>query len=144
MAKPGRKPKPSGNAGAENVSGYFRRVFKERPDLLSGSSNAQLFDRWLKDNPGEKEVPKRIKAILFNVKSVLRQKGRKRRAAKEARQPMAFASAGHRAPNEKLEVLEAEIDEALTMAKNLGREALADVIKLLRRARNQVVWKLGQ
>jgi hypothetical protein len=32
----------------------------------------------------------------------------------------------------------------LTLAKNLDREGLANVIGLLRRARNEVVWKMGE
>src|SRR5947209_2293748 len=122
MAKPGRKPKPSDNGAAENVSGYFRRVFNERPDLLSGSSNSQLYDRWLKDNPGQKEVPKRVKAILFNVKSVLRKHGRKRRGARHAGQPAQGAAVSAAMPRtyvQKLEALEEQIDECLTIAKNV-------------------------
>ncbi|HEV3256986.1 MAG TPA: hypothetical protein VG013_08920 [Gemmataceae bacterium] len=144
MAKPGRKPKSSDKESGANVSAYFRRVFRERPDLLSGSSNSALFDRWLKDNPGEKEVPTRIKQSLFNVKSVLRKKGRMKRAAKQPAQALAVVPASPRTPNQRLESLEERIDESLTMARTLDREGLADVIKLLRRARNEVVWKMGQ
>jgi hypothetical protein len=43
-----------------------------------------------------------------------------------------------------LEALEEQIDECLTFAKRLDREGLQDVIVLLRRARNAVVWKAGQ
>ena len=77
MAKSGRKPAGDG----ESVSGYFRNVFEERPELLEAHSNDELFLRWLKDHPGEKEVPKRIKASLFNIKSVLRSKQRRKPAS---------------------------------------------------------------
>jgi hypothetical protein len=30
------------------------------------------------------------------------------------------------------------------LAKHLDREGLGEVIRLLRRARNEVVWKMGQ
>ena len=43
-----------------------------------------------------------------------------------------------------LESLEEQIDECLTLAKNLDREGLSSVINLLRRARNEVVWKVGE
>jgi len=43
-----------------------------------------------------------------------------------------------------LDALEEQIDECLTLAKNLDREGLANVIGLLRRARNEVVWKMGE
>jgi hypothetical protein len=36
------------------------------------------------------------------------------------------------------------IDDCLTAAKKMDREGLDDVIRLLRNARNGVVWKLGQ
>jgi hypothetical protein len=40
--------------------------------------------------------------------------------------------------------LEESIDDCPTQAKNLDREELDSIIKLLRRARNEVVGKLGQ
>src|SRR5579859_3932531 len=88
MAKRGRPKKvtttPTTPAAApaqgngETPSGYFRRVFKENPQLLGSKSNNALFSRWLADHPGQTEVPKNVKGILFNIKSVLRKKGRKK------------------------------------------------------------------
>jgi hypothetical protein len=43
-----------------------------------------------------------------------------------------------------LEVLEEQIDECLLAARTLDRQGLESVINLLRRARNEVVWKMGQ
>jgi hypothetical protein len=43
-----------------------------------------------------------------------------------------------------LELLEEQIDDCLILAKHLDREGLDSVIKLLRRARNEVDWKVGQ
>src|SRR6266850_6317938 len=71
------KAKANAKASAETVSGYFRRLFQENPKLLDGRSNEELLGRWLKDHPGEKEVPERIKNSLANVKSVLRTRERK-------------------------------------------------------------------
>ncbi|HEV3255272.1 MAG TPA: hypothetical protein VG013_00195 [Gemmataceae bacterium] len=140
----GGSASPAANGAAENTSGYFRAIFKERPDLLRGTSNAELLERWHKDHPGEKEVPERIKQILSNVKSVLRRKGRKKRAAKQAGQPVEAVAVAPATAGRKLDKLEEYIDECLTMAKNLDRQGLEGVIKLLRRARNEVVWKIGQ
>src|SRR4051812_35710494 len=33
-------------AGAETISGYFRRLFKENPNWLEERSNQALLDRW--------------------------------------------------------------------------------------------------
>jgi hypothetical protein len=132
--------------GAETVSSYFRRVFAENPKLLKSRSNEELLQRWLADHPGEKEVPRRVRQNLANIKSVLRKKGRKRGRRQEAEQtetadaivtPVRRSSRG-------LEQLEEQIDECLTAAKVLDREGLGHVIRLLRQARNEVVWKLGQ
>jgi hypothetical protein len=142
------------NQGGGSVGGYFKAIFRENPKLLKTRSNAEVLKRWQDDHPGEPEVPQRIKNILSNVKSVLRQKSRKRKQkAKPAGEPTAVAVA---VPVPVVAVVEAvsviagfeqleeQIDDCLTLAKNLDRAQLADVIHLLRRARNAVVWKLGQ
>lgn len=138
--------------GGESISGYFRKVFKENPKLLTGRSNDELLQRWLKDHPGETEVPKKVKANLSNIKSVLRKKGRKgRRSAAPAAGTGSISAHGLTASKTRgvrgvrgLEQLEEQIDDCLTLAKNLDREGLADVISHLRTARNRVVWKTGQ
>jgi hypothetical protein len=132
--------------GGESVSGYFRKVFAESPKLLKTRSNEEVLQRWLKDHPGEKEVSAQVRNSLMNVKSLLRKKGRKRvRRQEEERER---ATGVKPAPRTKvanaLEQLEEHIDECLTAAKLLDREGLAHVIRLLRQARNEVVWKLGQ
>ena len=63
----------NGQPEGENISGYFRKVFGENPKWLEGRSNDEVLARWLKDHPGETEVPKRVKQNLSNVKSNLRQ-----------------------------------------------------------------------
>jgi len=40
--------------------------------------------------------------------------------------------------------LEEQIDDCLALAKEMDREGLVSVIALLRRARNEVVWKMGE
>ncbi len=145
-----KKAQPSGaeqsKADGESIQGYFRRIFKEKPKLLRERSNAELLKRWLTDHPGETEVPGRVKSGLANLKSVLRSKGRKRKAARaEAAGPLATVAAKRPAPpRTKLEKLEELIDDALIFARTLDREGLEDVILHLRKARTAVVWKMGE
>src|SRR5262245_54348235 len=70
--------------GGESIAGYFRNVFKENPKLLKERSNDELYRRWLADHPGHAEVPPNVKVGLQNIKGVLRQKLRDRKAAKRA------------------------------------------------------------
>jgi hypothetical protein len=149
MAKTNARPTPPKEQ--ESVAGYFRKVFKENPKLLWGQSNQELLRRWLADHPGEKEVPDRVKWSLSNIKSVLRKKGRKRKAKAQPAQAITTAASPAEAmPTaakkavRSLEPLEEQIDDCLSLARHLDREGLDSVIKLLRRARNEVVWKLGQ
>ena len=137
---------PGQGGEPENISGYFRKVFAENPRWLDSRSNDQLFLRWLKDHPGETEVPEKVRQNLSNVKSVLRKHGRKKaaRAEKAGRPVEVTPSDAHRKGSRRLEALEEQIDECLTLAKGIDRERLANVIALLRRARNEVVWKSGE
>jgi hypothetical protein len=134
-----------GQPGKESISGYFRRVFQENPKLLNERSNRALLQRWLSDHPGEK-VSGSVKAGLSNIKSVLRSKGRKSAARKSSAEHKSAGSAAPAAVRRPrgLAPLEEAIDECLMMARATDREGLEVVIDLLRRARNQVVWKMGQ
>jgi hypothetical protein len=132
----------------ETLTGYFRRILGENLRLLKGRSNEELLSRWKADHPGQ-EVTNSVKAGLQNAKSVLRSKRRRRKAARSDRQPpheapkpVKVASDGHK--GHKLEALEELIDDCLSHARRLDREGLEGIIKLLRRARNEVVWKMGQ
>ena len=144
----GRTSSGQGNGQGETVAGYFRKVFEENPGWLESRSNDALFARWLKDHPGEKEVPERIKGNLANVKSVLRKKKRKKPGKKKARGRGAVVAVLQNPAlafgTNRFEQLEEQIDDCLTTARNLDRGALHSVIGLLRKARNEVVWKLGQ
>jgi hypothetical protein len=149
MAK--KKNGMNGEQKGETIQGYFRNVFKESPKLLKAKSNQELLERWLADHPDAKEVPKAVKVGLANTKSVLRSKRRKRKAAKmDEAAPAAAETAMHVAETptprrrSSLPELEEAIDDTMTLAKNLDREGLVSVIGLLRRARNEVVWKMGE
>jgi hypothetical protein len=130
-------------APAENVSAYFRRAFHENPKLLKGRSNEELLNRWLADHPGEKQVPNSVKKVLQNVKGILRSKGRKRKAAKAAAAPVSKEPPWPAPRKSHLEQLEEKIDGVLTLARSFEDEGLESVVNHLRRARNEVVWKLG-
>jgi hypothetical protein len=144
MAKKAAKAEAQG----ESTQGYFKRILKENPKLLKGRSNEELLKRWSDDHGGQ-QPSNSVRVGLQNAKSSLRSKRRKRRAAKtENGQPQA-AAATHpmpkpSKPSHKLDVLEEQIDDCLSLAKHLDREGLGDVIKLLRGARNKVVWAMGQ
>ena len=116
--------------------------------LLLTALDRFVIDRWRKDHPGETEVPKNLRQNLSNVKSDLRQKLRKKPGRrKQESQPAVPSAALAEAPRKsarRLEALEEQIDECLVLAKELDREGLASVISLLRRARNEVVWKMGE
>jgi hypothetical protein len=142
----------------ETISGYFREVFRENPKLLQGRSNQELLERWLKDHPGEREVPQKVRANLSNIKSVLRKQAPKKggrpkktagtpepTGAHMARQsaPNPVAATNSAAPS-PLEQLEEQIDDCLSLAKSLDRERLSHVISMLRHARNLVVWEQGR
>jgi hypothetical protein len=151
MAKTKTKPQtangtPALQSDGETVSGYFRKIFKENPRLLKERSNDDVLRRWLADHPDHKEVPQTVKNNLANIKSVLRKKSRKKGGRPKAEQPVAAVGevATKKVAPKGLEALEEQIDECLTFAKRLDREGLQDVIVLLRRARNAVVWKAGQ
>ncbi len=140
----------------ESVSGYFRKVFAENPKLLSGRSNKELLERWLKDHPGETDVPQKVRANLSNVKSLLRQQARKGGRPKKAAaagEPTGAQMAEHSAPKPAaasqapplpLEQLEEQIDDCLSLAKSLDRDRLRHVISMLRHTRNLVVWEQGR
>jgi hypothetical protein len=137
------------NSGGESIAGYFRKVFEDNPGWLKERSNDKLLQKWLADHPGVTEAPTQVKKGLGKIKSILRSKKRKKvaRLATESQpasqQPQArvarVATGGS-----KLEALEFQIDECLIAARHLDREGLHEVIAMLRRARNAVVWKLGQ
>jgi hypothetical protein len=132
------------NGSGESVAGYFRRIFKENPKLLRSRSNDELLQRWLDDHPGHREVPAKVKASLSNIKSILRSKRRRRKKTAPAEEMLEMTALEIETGPSDLEQLEVLIDDCLGQAKQVDREGLADVIDHLRRARNGVVWMIGQ
>jgi hypothetical protein len=147
MAKKKSAAAPVPAQSGESIAGYFRKVFKENPTWLKERSNDKLLQRWQTDHPGE-EVSTSVKSSLSNLKSILRSKKRKKvaKVATESQPASAAPVKVARVPTggSKLDALELQIDECLISARHLDREGLHDVIGLLRKARNAVVWKIGQ
>jgi hypothetical protein len=130
----------------ESTSGYFRRIFRENPPWLKAKRNQEIEARWIADHPRDREIPQKARYILSNVKSSLRSKRRRKRAEIQGTEPQGkstLVAASSQKPLKGLTRLEAAIDDCLAEARNIDREALADVIALLRTARNTVVWKMG-
>jgi hypothetical protein len=128
----------------ETTTAYFRRVFRENPRLLKGRSNDDVLKRWLEDHPGESEVPQSARNVMSNVKSQLRKKGRQKKRGTPA-EPREVAQTPPALPRARdLEALEAKIDDCLTFARRIDGGNLEEVVKFLRRARNEVVWQSGE
>ena len=147
MAKKSKSAAQTPSNNGESIAGYFRKVFAETPKLLKTRSNAKLLERWLADHPGEKKVPDSVKTSLSNIKSVLRSKKRKRRTAKATAAEIAASPVAVAVKKPKttiLETLEEQIDDCLTAARNLDKDGLEEGIRLRRKARNAVVWQIGQ
>src|SRR6266404_8352289 len=113
-----------------SVSGYFREVFRQRPDWLGEKSNDAILARYREDHniAPTGEVDKKIKQNLANLKSVLRKKGRRKKRGRPRKDagapvaapaPAAAAVAVRRAPVSKLDTLEESIDDCLTYAKGM-------------------------
>ena len=133
----------------ENLSGYFRKLFQEHPHWLHEKSNDLVLAQYREDHglSPDKALEASVRNNLANLKSKVRREEREGAGAgttgpRAARGPGLPAEVP--SGNDRMAVLEEAIDECLTLAKNLDREGLGHVINLLRRARNAVVWKLGQ
>jgi hypothetical protein len=143
-----KKVAAKAEAQGESIQGYFKRILKENPKLLKGRSNEELLKRWSDDHGGQ-QPSNSVRVGLQNAKSSLRSKRRKRRAAKAQNGQHHAAAATHPLGKHaktahKLDVLEEQIDDCLSLAKHLDREGLGEIIRLLRHARNKVVWTMGQ
>lgn len=120
---------------------YFKQLFERHPEHLKAKKNAAIMAQYRSDHGLADDAPldKTVTNNLANLKSVMRKKLRikARAAAKSSGKPMVKSS-------NRLEQLEEQIDDCLTFARNLDRTGLEEVIHLLRRARNKVVWKIGE
>jgi hypothetical protein len=138
---------PRGKAQEGSVSGWFRDYYTTHQELLKSNKNAGVFQAW-SDAHGGREPGKSEKQALANVKSTLKKKfgvgkrGRKKKIMVNAESDMVTASRPM-TPSHTLERLEYAIDRCLDMARNLEDPELAQVVKFLRLARNDVILKNG-
>lgn len=131
---------------------YFGKLFEEHPEWLDERSNDLILARYREDHGLAPDAPidKTVKNNLANIKSVRRKmrrdkaKAAGKSAAAAAPATTTAAAATPRRSGGKLEELELLIDDCLTMARNLGREGMEEIITQLRRARREVVWKMGE
>jgi hypothetical protein len=134
--------------GKQTVRGYWVKLLNAHPAWLTGRSNEKLFEQYLKDHPGEKEVPQKAKQGLSTVKSIMRKerKTRKKGRTAGAAHDSAPATTAPRKTRSTpaLEQLEERLDDVLALAKSLDNEKLDRVIHNLRTARNAVVVLLSE
>ena len=134
-----------GKRKGDSLTGYFRQLFGEHPEWLAQKSNGVILERYRADHnvAADDSLEKRVINTLANTKSQLRKQEREQTASGKPGSGRVAAAAQDRTET-PMEHLEEQIDECLTLAKNLDRDQLESVINHLRRARNEVVWKLGQ
>ena len=85
----------------------------------------------------------KIRNNLSNIKSVLRkERGMGAYAGRKAR-ALAKTNSLSGSMTQRLEDLEEQIDECMIKAIAISAETMDPVIRLLRKARREVVWKLG-
>jgi hypothetical protein len=134
----------------ENPTGYFRKLLLQDPSLLKAGTNPELLRRWLADHPDQKRITRKVPVALSNAKTVMRKDLRKRRGrCPQVNQPALLTAGSNDRPSLKAfgracMHLKEQIDDCLRFAKALDREALSDVIRLLRQARNRILCKQGQ
>lgn len=140
----------------QTIRQYWIEVLTAHPSWLHKRSNDELFDEYLKDHPGESEVPKSAKQGLSTVKSQMRKefkerkRGRKASAVPTENGTSAPATSPATATRTRgkgvsaLEKLEEQIDDVLTLAKSTEGAELRQVVQLLKAARNAVIVLLHQ
>lgn len=121
-----------------SMMGEFREIFKAKPRLLKIRSNEEVANLWLNNHPEYSELPPRARSSMANIKSHLkkqrRKRGRKKAEANSTPEPRPVKS---RTAN--LNALEIHIDDCMDLARQIDRERLDNVLKLLRNARNEVI-----
>jgi len=134
---------PRTKAPGESLSAKLKRLFRADTELLRTRDYDGLKAAWEKGNPG-KPFSEKLRQIAANIKSRMRKDlGMRKRRRKQS----AVVANGQAAVKPLRPVLlaplEEHIDECLMLARGVGRDQLADVIRLLKRARNQVIMMIG-
>jgi hypothetical protein len=123
----------------ESLGGYFRQVFTEHPDWLKIKSNDLIKAKFEEDHPSQVWTPK-IRGNMANIKSVMRKKQRRGGRKPGGQMKPTSTDSGIR----NLDGLELAIDTCLSAARSMDPGGLQPVILHLRKARNELVWKMGQ
>jgi hypothetical protein len=134
----------------ESISGYFRQLFRNNPDLLDHGKNDVILDQWKADHPGQ-AVTDSVKNNMSNVKSNVRKEfGKVKRRRRKGKRGTAGANGGApaapkvRTPIAHLERLEGAIDSCLSVARSQPNPNLEGAIKHLLTARRMITWEMGQ
>ena len=146
------------SAADQNVSRYFKQLLRARPELLEERSNDAIYSIWLADNPGHKEVPKKVQQGLSNVKSILRKemgtKSPRRRKGKRGRKAKAKAAILSNGDGTRHGPCSQGIHQGARSSgaadrrlpgagRKIGDAALETAINYLRKARIQIGVRLG-
>ncbi len=136
-------------------SGIFREYFRKHPELLEHSSNQKIYEMFALDHP-DTPLTNELKNVCANVKSQERKRRRTEMLLANGRlpydirlgnrfTPMVYVTPppddanGTSSPSmgrsQRLEWLEDQIDMCIAVAKQLDRESLDEVIRVLRKAR---------
>jgi hypothetical protein len=128
----------------ESKSGLFKRLFTSNKDLLKVPSIDEII-KMFEAETGRSATDK-DRGVAANIKSKLRKqlgmRGRRRRGGKRGRPPGSGNAAVAVAVAPRVSsalALEDAIEDCIYLARKMESERLADVIKMLRRARNQLV-----
>lgn len=137
---------PKTKAKDESKSAVFRRLYESNLDLLKVPGYDELFKMYQAED-GSRKVGVSERQVAANVKSTLRQKhkirgrrrgrrGRRARMVNGAVAPVIMTpqrvGAAHLA-------LEDAIDDCIFLARRMDAVRFADVVRLLKRARNQLI-----
>ena len=124
---------------------YFRQLFTEHPDWLHQKSNDKVIAKYKEDHKlgEEDQIDKKIRDAMANTKSQMRKKQRDSKNG-TTRKGRKRTASGSTKPAGSLVNLEENIDQCLSMARGFEQDELKQVIGHLRRARNELIWLLGE
>jgi hypothetical protein len=129
----------------KSLAAVFKQYYSEHPEWLEGDGNAKAIAQFEQDYPTRK-VNSKVRQAMYNVKSALKkgETGAGKRGKKKV-PPREMAAAARRTVRSSapLSMLEAQIDECMFLARDIGKERMQAVLEDLHRARNAVVLMLG-
>lgn len=133
------RARTSSNGKPSTVMGEFRRILLNNPRWIKIRSNKRTIEQYLQSFPGRSTLTAKEKGALANVKSALRNK--KNRGRKKADEMNGAAPKAVKVKAADLITLEYGIDDCYSLARKLDPVGLANVIHLLRKARNEIIAK---